>query len=176
MHLLVFSHLVAVAFYTQNYLKHLLPVGVSGVYCVLRNSCGQDFSYVINGPEAIYLGEGDLHEQGYNDYEVIIELDEISGISSNDSVGACKYWFSVYPSAEFQSDYETNAPLIFSICVAGAFLLMIITFFVYDWSVIQKNNRVIGAAARSNAIVSVRTSWSEGKFECCFQNLLRIAF
>jgi hypothetical protein len=48
------------------FLSRLLPQGINGVYVVLENSCGQVVSYVINGPEAVYLGGGDLHQTRYD--------------------------------------------------------------------------------------------------------------
>ena len=34
----------------DRYLAHLLPSGVKGISAVLSNSCGQDHTYVVNGP------------------------------------------------------------------------------------------------------------------------------
>jgi hypothetical protein len=53
----------------DNYLKNALPDGVDGIYCVLHNSFGQAFTYVVNGQDATYLGEGDLHDKTYDDME-----------------------------------------------------------------------------------------------------------
>ena len=48
------------------YLSNLLPEGVNGVYAVLSNSCAQTVTYVINGPVATYLREGDLHDTSFD--------------------------------------------------------------------------------------------------------------
>jgi hypothetical protein len=48
------------------YLSRLLPNGIDGVHVVLENTCGQVVTYEINGPEAAYLGEGDMHQSEYN--------------------------------------------------------------------------------------------------------------
>jgi hypothetical protein len=40
------------------YFENLLPDGVDGIYCILKNSCGQEFTYVLNGNDVVYLGEG----------------------------------------------------------------------------------------------------------------------
>jgi hypothetical protein len=48
------------------YLSRLLPKGIDGVYVVLENTCGQVVTYEINGPEAAYIGKGDLHQKEYN--------------------------------------------------------------------------------------------------------------
>ena len=51
-----------------NFLTNVLPEGVTGVYSVLQNTCGRSFTYLLDGPDAKYLGEGDLHESQFNDY------------------------------------------------------------------------------------------------------------
>jgi hypothetical protein len=33
----------------DRYLVNLLPVGVEGIHCVLKNSCGQSFTYALSG-------------------------------------------------------------------------------------------------------------------------------
>ena len=33
----------------DRYLINLLPEGVNGVVCILKNSCGQAFTYILNG-------------------------------------------------------------------------------------------------------------------------------
>lgn len=33
----------------DRYLINLLPEGVNGVVCVLKNTCGQSFTYILNG-------------------------------------------------------------------------------------------------------------------------------
>jgi hypothetical protein len=35
----------------DRYLNDLLPEGVKGITCVLKNSCGQSFTYTLNGNE-----------------------------------------------------------------------------------------------------------------------------
>jgi hypothetical protein len=47
-------------------LSSLLPVGIDGVFVVLENTGGQVVTYEINGPEAAYLGKGDMHQTKYD--------------------------------------------------------------------------------------------------------------
>lgn len=148
----------------DNYLKNALPPGVNGVYCVLRNSMGQAFTYIINGNEASYLGEGDMHDRKYDDMEVIIdfndffEINDGAGVVVNDdsgSAGDYRYWFAVYPSEEMESVYQSNTPMTFALVTCSAFVVMTLTFILYDWFVIRKNNKILEAATRSDAILSV---------------------
>ena len=43
----------------DTYLTDLLPPGVNGIVAVLANSCGQRFTFRIDGPKAIFVGEGE---------------------------------------------------------------------------------------------------------------------
>jgi len=141
----------------DNYLKHLLPQGVNGIYCILKNSCGQEFTYLVNGNDATFLGVGDQHDPAYDGDEFLIPFNEFLGkMESNTSEGDCSYWFAVYPSSELHATYETNTPVIFTVVVASTFFLMAITFIIYDFNVVRKNNKIMNAAAQSSAIVSVR--------------------
>jgi hypothetical protein len=51
------------------YLSNILHEGNDGVVVVLHNACGEHFTYRIDGPEAIFLGQGDLHDLQYNALE-----------------------------------------------------------------------------------------------------------
>jgi class 3 adenylate cyclase len=62
--------------------------------------------------------------------------------------------FYIYPTSEFESEYKSNTPVITTLAVTTAFLLMGIAILAYDWFVRQQNKKVVGAAARTGAIVS----------------------
>jgi hypothetical protein len=44
--------------------------GFSSIHAVEMNTCGDQFTLTINGSEATYLGEGDLHYTRYNSFVV----------------------------------------------------------------------------------------------------------
>lgn len=39
----------------DSYLLGLLPDGVSGVYCVLQDTCGGSYTYELNGAKVSYI-------------------------------------------------------------------------------------------------------------------------
>lgn len=55
-------------------LRNLLPETVSGIYAVIGNNCNQSYTYVLDGPDAIYLGEGELHDKTYEEEGVYFDL------------------------------------------------------------------------------------------------------
>ena len=46
----------------HNYFTNLIPEGIDGIYVVVRNTCHQEMTFLVNGPDVIYLGSGSLHE------------------------------------------------------------------------------------------------------------------
>jgi hypothetical protein len=140
----------------DKYLENILPEGVVGVTCVLHNTCDQSYTFLLNGPNVTYQGKGDFHQTNYDNFEQHIDLSVYGG--AIDPVGSgsnCMYRMTVYPTSAFKESYKTRTPLIFSLIVLCAFLAMGITFLIYDWFVVRKNEKIIQAAAQSSAIVSV---------------------
>lgn len=146
----------------DSYLQRLLPEGVNGVYCILRNSCGQDFTYKVYGQYAKYLGPGDLHDKKYDEHEHVIFLDEIIGDNSltldqDASNGSCRYRMSVFPSQELEKQHQSKTPALFTGIVALCFLVMSLTFAIYDFMVVRKTKKLEDTAVQSGAIISVST-------------------
>jgi len=139
----------------EEYLVNLLPEGVHGIVVVLKNSCGDAVSYSLEGNMAVYVGVGDIHEQAFESSKRTIDFSEnyYDPERTRNTEGHCQVYLDVYSSARFQSNYESNLPWIFALVVAGLFLLMALVFIFYDRCVNMRNNKVIGAAARSAAIV-----------------------
>ena len=72
-------------------LRGLLPEGVSGILAVMYSSCGDLFTYEINGPKAVYLGMGDKHDPKY-DYMVLdVDLAFHSHPDFASTPGHCQY-------------------------------------------------------------------------------------
>jgi len=144
----------------DNYLSGALPEGVNGVYCVLHNSWNQVFTYMIRGNDALFIGEGDMHDKKYDNMERIIEFSEFFqgnedlSASLESAGGEFQYWLAVYPSEELESAYKTKNPMIFALISLSAFAMMTLTFILYDRFVIRKNNKILDAAAHSDAILS----------------------
>jgi class 3 adenylate cyclase len=104
--------------------------------------------------QAIYAGEGDMHDERYNRMKVEIPFSEYLRDSTKEVPSHCVYTITVYPTKEFENKYHTNLKFLMTWCVAAAFCFMILTFLAYDWFVQRRNQMVVGAAARANAILS----------------------
>jgi hypothetical protein len=134
----------------------LLPTEVSELVLVLRNSCGQSYTYHLHGNEAEFIGEGDLHSSKYDAHRVTADLTD--NYPNHEVLkhipGHCFIELDIYPSDAFCDDYLSNLPMIFSIVVAFLFVVMATIFAFYDNFVQTRNRKVVEVAERSDAIVS----------------------
>ncbi|CAB9496653.1 Receptor-type guanylate cyclase gcy [Seminavis robusta] len=135
-------------------LLNLLPEGVEGIHCVIKNNVNQTFTYVINGQEAIFLGEGDQHETDFSDMEMEVDLALHTNPKWETTKGVVSYSMHLYPSATFKSSYDSNTPEFFATIVAITFVVVAVVFFVYDVAVFNRNENLVVKAAQSIAIVS----------------------
>jgi hypothetical protein len=138
----------------DSYFSNLLPQGVNGIVVVLHNTCGNHFTYKINGPEAIYMGVGDLHDTGYDHMEIDTLFAPFLDHSFSDTYDHCEYDLRVFPSAELESEYTSNKPLIYTLVVLAVFCFTAMVFAAYDHAVNTRQDVVMAKAKRTNAIVS----------------------
>ncbi|CAB9497986.1 Receptor-type guanylate cyclase gcy [Seminavis robusta] len=134
--------------------RNLLPDGVDGIVVVVRNSCGQEFTYELQGRDAIYLGSVDRHEEKYSDFEVVVDMTLHDNPEAYTAPGHCLYTLSIYPSTKFEQAYDTNTPEVYAAIVAVTFVCVAIVFYVYDLLVQRRNEKIVINAAKSNAIVT----------------------
>jgi hypothetical protein len=123
---------------------------------VLRNSCGQSFSYILNGPNFEILGEGDLHDPKYNGDRVTAHLAQ--NYPDQDLLmrtpNHCVISVDFYPTDAFHETYHTNTPMVIAMVTACVFALKAALFGLYDLIIQTRNRKVTTVAVRSNAIVS----------------------
>jgi hypothetical protein len=151
--------IISTVYAWDSFLRYTLPEGASGIHAELHNSCGQRYTFLINGPDVTFLGQGMLHDTRYSKYEFEIRVYDFMGRSKETiSEADCLYTYRLYPTDSFQAIFKTDVPIIVTVIVAMSFVVMATTFFVYDWFVVRKNEKIISAAAHSSAIVSVSLS------------------
>ena len=149
------------------YFENLLPINVEGVMLVLTNTCGQQYTYEINGHEVIFVGDGDLHDEKYDDLEVLANFyspivgtdDDVGGVGGDDetstsNTGAhCTYTYHLYPSDKFKEAYATRRPIYFTTIVVVIFVLTFLVFVLYDTLSRRKQKKAIANASRANDLV-----------------------
>lgn len=122
--------------YWRSYFEHVLPEKVRGMVVVVRNNNNIRFTYEIDGRNAVFLGNGDVHSTEYDhmmlradytsfqDKAVETERDrEYRGVDVDDIV--TRYWIEVYPSDQMQAIYLTNRPLYYTLAMVFFFTLTV---------------------------------------------------
>lgn len=117
---------------------------------MLSSTCGDSFTYRIDGPKASYLGQGDL-SQGFT--EMGITAIVIGGPDSDNPLH-CAYNITVFPTDILEEKYLTNEPLVFTIFILATFIFTTMVFVAYDCLVQRRHSVVNKTAVESSTIVS----------------------
>ena len=152
----IVGHTIAVITW-RSFLEDLLQPGQPPIEVVLRESCGDSFTYRIQGPEAVFKGIGDFHDTAYDhlvqssgflDYDGEGKFDGISGLTDH-----CQYKIEVYPTKEYEDTFTTNQPMIFTIAVIAIFFFASSVFILYSCLVDRRQKKVHDTAIRAKSIV-----------------------
>ena len=138
----------------DHYFENLLPPEAHGIVVVMKDTCGDVFSYQINGAEAVFLGYEDYHETKYTHLEEKSFFDPLHKLEVSDTHEHCEYDLFIYPSQELEDDYTTNKPIIYTVVVLSVFITTVLVFVLYDYFVAARNKKVTLAAKKSNAVVA----------------------
>jgi hypothetical protein len=151
--------LVYSVFRWATYFEGLLPEDTPGVVVVLENTCDGPFTYKVVGEQAEYKGQGDRHDPAFDHMVRSVTfgreddiLEASLGIGVNQDV--CAYSLRVYPSQELYDKYHSSLPVVITILVAVAMLMIAGAFLRYSHRVEQRQQIVLKQAIESNAIVS----------------------
>lgn len=118
---------------------------------VVVDSCGKKNSFVIDGQESRFEGEGDLHDPSYDGIKEQAYLDYIPG--DDPIVEMCRHLISVYPTKQFQNENTSNNPLLYSGVVIGLFGFAILVFVLYDIFVTLRQRKTEKEAERTDQIM-----------------------
>ena len=134
------------------------------IVAVLVTGGGDVMSFEILDGNAVFLGEGDLHDPRYDDYVVTTKVSAVaiqnvtSGIWQSNNVGTSwdtfGYSLSVYPTASFEAAFKTNLPAIYTAVAAVIFAFIILMFGLYDVLVNRRQQHVMGEAVRFRNVVN----------------------
>lgn len=141
---------------------NILPQSAKGLVAVLKNTCEQAFTFMINGPDVDFLGEGDLHDSAFNDMMRIVSFTELVNQGTEDGSyqglpldeEGCQYFLEVYASSEMEDDYISRMPIIYTVGSVLIFVFTSLVFVAYDRLVERRQRIVEKEAQKSGAIVS----------------------
>ena len=141
-------------------IENILPERSNGMIVVFDDSCGPPFTYRLDGPKAIYLGDGDLHESAFDHLCISASLPQLIATSESSFTGLplsetyCPRKIHIYPSQDMKDDNTSQDPMLFTIAAALIFLFTSAVFIVYDFWVNRRQGIVLKRALASGAIVS----------------------
>jgi hypothetical protein len=134
--------ILTISFFWRRFIENILPPGSYGIVAVIENTCGQSFTYQINGPDVVYMGPGDFHDDAFNDLEQIQRLTDlkkqyqqgetVSYTGFPLSKSFCPYTIRIYPSQEYEDTYLTSKPVTYTAVAVSIFLLTSAVFLLYD--------------------------------------------
>ena len=137
-----------------TFFENVLPEYETGIMIVLYGTCGRQFSYILNGYRAEFLGNGDLHDVEYDDLKRDFEIAPFAKLEESGGEMYCQYSARIYPSDAWTARFYTTRPFRYAATVSGCFIITTILFVIYDLLVQNRQRKVLDTAERSTAIVS----------------------
>ena len=143
----------------RDVITDILPAGNDGTVVVFENPCNPTFTYQINGPSAVFLGRGDMHDPAYDDMEItsnFFHMDDTAMLYTGPPVDTefCPFRLRIYPSDDMQDTYTSKDPIVFMMLAISIFVFTSVIFLLYDCHVERRQRLILNTAERSSAIVS----------------------
>lgn len=144
----------------MDYFRDILPPNSKGVSVVLKNSCGKEYTYEVDGGDVRSVGAGDLHDTQFEDKKESTSFSSVDNVADGTKYGLpldkdhCIVSIDVYPTQTFYDLYITATPVIVTVVVAIIFAFTALMFMLYDRLVARQQMLIVTQAARTNAIVA----------------------
>ena len=147
----------------MGFFRDVLPSNLVGFIVVLRDTCAAGaYTYRVDGETVSPLGMGDLHDRSYDDMRQSMSFQSLNDtiIADGTRTGlpldtdVCSMAIDMYPSDTFKAEYTTSLPVTMTTAVAIIFTLTACVFLLYDRLVARRQNIVMEAARKTNAIVT----------------------
>jgi hypothetical protein len=158
------------------YLQNILVEGTDGIVAVLRSTCPNvdvfshnwtvderyppeevgTFSYQINGPRAVFLGEFDAHVPQYDALEISDVFVDLDVDPTKVPEGRCvpRMTLHLYPSKEFEQAFRTPNGMIYAGVVALIFVFTSAVFILYDYFITRRQRIVMERIVKQDKIVA----------------------
>lgn len=156
-----FHGYLSMSIYWRDMLRNILPPGSEGMVVVVDNACSPSFTYQIDGPAVVYLGDNDKHDGQFDDMvheSDLVDLRKYSVKATTYSgaplLNLCPFHVRIYPSEAKRDAHTSSDPILFAGVAALIFLFTSAAFVLYDFWVERRQRLVLKTAERSTAIVS----------------------
>jgi hypothetical protein len=146
---------VSVVLSWDHYFVDLMPEEAVGLIVVVQSTCGDVFTYQVDGNDASFLGYSDFHDTAYDDLVLHAPFSPFLDFKNHsDSINHCEFDMYMYPSRDLEERFMTAQPIMHTVVVVLVFFLTTMVFVLYDFFVQQRQEEAEATAKRSNAIVS----------------------
>jgi hypothetical protein len=132
----------------DEFFVSILPDHIdAALVIVVHDSCDDSFTYQVQGQEVLFLGNADLHDTKYT--KMGMYTDFAPFLPKNANQTQCTYDLRIYPTHEFRQSFIDSTPWIFALVVFFVFLLTTLVFFLYDYFVYLRQEKVMAAAKQT---------------------------
>ena len=109
-----------------TYFEGVLPPNSEAVTVVLENTKEGAFTYLVTPTEAIFQGEGDLHDTKYNHMERAATFNdiekEVGTIVFKLNQSLARYSIRIYPTASFEEAHTSFLPVVITLSIGMVFV------------------------------------------------------
>eukprot|EP00980_Cylindrotheca_fusiformis_P014244 scaffold3765_cov117-Cylindrotheca_fusiformis.AAC.1 len=155
----------------RQFFVNILSDDEKGILVVLKSACpkARDYSdievtdgeeavitYKVDGPDAILLGESDMHDTRYDALEVAEVFFDLGVDPGEVPEATCAQALTlhIYPSREFEDVFHTANPIIYASVVVVIFLFTTLVFGLYDFLVGRRQRKVMDRIFQQDKVVS----------------------
>lgn len=142
----------------ESFMYRILPPDQGNLDVVIKNKCGESFTYLIQGETVSYAGSGDLHDRDFDDMaktsKIFIQEKDGSKHYHMHLEDVCDYTMTIYPTQDLQDEYISSTPWFFFGLVLAVFIFTTAMIYVYDWRVEKNYQETYKKAKQAGAIVS----------------------
>jgi hypothetical protein len=141
----------------ERYFSDLLPADVVGLICVLQSTCDQTFTFAIYGPNATFVGDGNIQNSVFESLVVETSIHDFGSIAvlaneTSNRTGPCGYSLSIYPTELLRENYTSSRPEYFTIGLLTLFAFTAIVFLIFVYVSRHRQDKVMAIALSTSAI------------------------
>lgn len=119
-----------------HFFENALPNNVRGIVCVVETACDQQFSIMVEGDEALFLGSGDYHDPQFNHLVQTTRGSEILQMPS-DFAGYpmeyehCPFLLHMYPAGYTRQVEQSSGGWLLLSCGLVGLLVAVVVFVAF---------------------------------------------
>ena len=148
--------------YWKAFLENILPPETKGIQVVVYNSCGQNFTFLLEGNNATFQGDGDLHDLSFDGMarSTVFGRKLMEPVTEEGYLGPplygdyCTSTFNIYPTRSMKDFFITDQPWVYAGCALAILLFTSAVFLLYDVFVERRQRLVLTTATRADKVVS----------------------